>query len=702
MSNQSGLDVSVAPTGWGPESSPRHAGAHRPALPKPGQNGSDRRSSAQASLQRIPRMLQQMHAGDETGGEILVSVVVYIKNTSDTTKSWYAHVTIDGWCVLKTDTYEIEFQASSLWLATVPIVLRGPATHSVKVQTRVESSGEGIGLRHVGDPMLGQEATAAKSCAGLTGVATRHTSLVPGQPIHVYYAITDQRMMHGEWPAHIILNPVDPKKFKNPVFVSLQDELNLQHDIYETWSACGSALTAEVGNINTAPVLTAPRYLQTDWNDLVVHTDHLYEYMEKLYATLHLTRTSPLIEMMQTPEHHTAEIIGHYRTGPSDIAPNASEAPTSCVVARLESFAARERVPDMRLVIAKLVRVKEERFTRFTIEDIVRAGLGEREALDMHTVALAENSNLHQLETLRHRVCRKLVNGHVLQNKDNANVMTLRGLFMALNCVDNCIVQNTDYMFGLTRRRRACMHMYLLAEWYSREHVDDATQTTLNGICEEAMHLCPGPSRGSRKTEIRNQILSVRYLNELSREYEIYKKPWSASTKSNELKLQIAHTHCQKYANVPAVSLSVHSNFFASAQEANSGVQMWDLLLEGYMHMDLVPLCAYSYIRDATASMRVRIAGDSTRMDAADTATRLRICNIFRQDSPFRILAFHAVIGAQCCAEHIPEELAETGHSAHSSPSTALVPATRGFRSHLVYSDIQALCEYIQRARVLN
>jgi len=639
MLDPSGLNVRVAPRGWSPRnidafveeitSSPR-----APPSPLPDKQPAH---NLQNDIAVLMRKCAQGEAAGLTGS-ISVSVKLHLKTLPDSSKTWYAHVSVNDNVVLTTNTYEVgvhqstEGQDPCDWLLPVPIIVRGADPVQLLVETSLHDDVKNTRIEFVSAT---DASNGIPTCKGT--VLTKHASVEPGLPVDICYRI-------DSWNVCITLNPVNNKKF--PAMVPLVKAGATKNDIYKRLGEHTTTIKTWVGSIaqevrNVADDLRHPRvdYKMSvaDIEKLASSSVQLYEFTKVLHATIHVHPGSPIFDMIKNEEHGQAEL--------QDLVRMNNNAAVSIVMKDAANF--NVQIPSDKKVAEDLLVLTK---AQISLGTLVQYGANyhmqhsnERQIATLQQVVLSDDSNMKELLLQRHKVVAALGDSSSMKNSElhTQSVLTTRGLFHALDAFDYVIREIAHYLFGISTRPTWFTHLFLLKEWCAFANVDNKTQALIEGMISSAWSLRHENSVGTGRREIPDQIICQHYLAQLSEQYTYSK-----------YQVAIANDSYQQYssaANRPLM-LSVDPTFFTTAApEASIGEQFVNNVLAGMTNLHMIPLQVSQCTQQTIADFRKRNAGDSAHMDGRDEITlRLRlVCGIWKPDSPLRILWENVVSGAQ-------------------------------------------------------
>ena len=705
MLDHSGLNVPVAPRGWSPRNIDAFieemSSSPRAPLPPPYR---DKRTTEEKWTK--PKMedsfavlLQQCSKGDSAGltGDIHVYVKVHM-NKRNGLKVRYAEMFVGEFLVFRTETFEVHIHDESDWLGPVSIIMGGSGPVNLIVETSLHDDDNDDGKNTLEFERATDTCEHITTCNG--NVVTKHPSVEPDRPFDIYYTIDN-------WKMSITLMPCNKNSANYIAMVPYAKASETSDEICKIWKGEMNGLIEDVGDIanvkpkshgknsNVQVVKTA-----ADLERLGLVVIQLSECMLSLYSQTHLDADSKQLKMIADEEHDIEDVSNIVRSsgvyGP--------EAPIS--IEKNTVSIKEKQWPSVNVVIQNLRAVNEsdlslEIYMEYAVHWKMRHGSAS-EIATLNQVVLSADSNLNELLSLRHRVCAAISKNSSVQNKEIHTVLTIRGLFHALDAVDYVIREIADYLYGISTRPTFSSHSFLLKEWCAIAHVDNETQALVGGIIENAMRLRHENSVGTRRREIQDQIIRQKFIAKLSDKFLGYSRIRNGV--KERLYVPIASESYQQYSSASNKSqlLSVHPTLFTTgAPAASIEEQIVNNLLAGMTNLQMIPVGVYRYTQKTMTDFRKRIAGDSARLSAKDKTTLRLVCGIWKLESPMHDFWENVVSGGHNArllqhVRHIPD-LAKQDHvkllTVSMGGNDALV--TGGYEPHFDKAGLCLLCQFL-------
>lgn len=607
------LDTTIRPSNWQPSRA-----VSKTRSPHAASSAPDRATlmvMAEALRLAKPRVLRS--------GQSDVHVTLHVVN-SPHGLTYYASVVVDDWLVMKTDTFVFDAASSSVWLLSVPVFVSDPKSSTVRVTRILEQ------------PNLTHKLVESQP---LTVEVHGHTPCVIDMSVHDLSLAEGPDSPPRTWSAHILLVPGDAAA------LHVNPEDFMQHDagvqictkVYAAWAVFGADLRNDIGNMNQNDARDSAEVSVKEFRNLVSNLETVQTHMYRIFTALHLSHHSTLLHLMATPDHPLSEIQSQLRLGPQASRASANVSPAQCLVnvqeCKLIAGQAVHTINNLRTQCQLLNRTCGD-----NLDDLVHCASQHMTKGDFTNVT----DSIRILGLQRTDVCKMIAQERqtdtalAVQN----NVMRVRGLYMVVNCIDDCIVSNVDCLLGLPGRQNGCIHRFLLAEWHVAESVSTDLVSELQTMCHTAMGHRPASYARVPGTEICNQILKYRYLKSLL--------PPTKTTSNGRRAIAafISTEHCQEYNNtVPPHTLDLHPQLLRLAPVASGDHVAWYMVIQGLAQLCVITATTRDFIVRVVAKMTARDRIKSTQPTADDIVNCERICAIFRKTSPLFSLARRVLAG---------------------------------------------------------
>jgi len=554
--------------------------------------------------------------------ESYVHVTLHIPEQTDNVMRYYASVLVDGWLEMKTETFAID-ETQDIWLISVPVFFS-----KVNVTTTLDSR-NGAHLV-VSDP---QKIEILQEPRKVVISSMKHNS-----------PLCALKGSQEDWSAHIILVPVDENTSQQ--YLRRVDAQSTHKDVYDEWATYGNELRRAVGSMTNSPTLHLKLDMKVEnfeklQTQIEVLTVHLYQ----IYQALHLTYDNPLLKLIEThkppDDHGKKDIQEQLRLGPAkdDSPVDVSDASPLVDVEKCAGLYGKIHISILSIdVVNGCKRLNNlwgpdlTALVHETTKGIMQAGakmsitklLEQRATVCQEIEKIgAERSTMH--DDMPARLLIKIKN----------NINEVRGMYLAVNCIDDCIISNVNCMFSLPGRQGSCIHPTLLREWSEFAKIDNVFETKLSDIMTKAMESRPGPYHANYKTEICNQILKYRYIKSLDDHL-----PAGVRTQRGWKRTAgfISTEHTQMYKDAPRdCTLDIHPRLMRLAPTVDADRVVWDMVLKGLVQLQIMSAHTHTFIVNAGQQISTR------NSEREDTVKEQHICHIvsgiFRPDSPLFSLA---------------------------------------------------------------
>jgi len=547
--------------------------------------------------------------------ESYVHVTLHIPEQTDNVMRYYASVLVDGWLEMKTETFAID-ETQDIWLISVPVFFS-----KVNVTTTLDSR-NGAHLC-VSDP---QKIEILQEPRKVVISSMKHNS-----------PLCALKGSHEDWSAHIILVPVDENTSQQ--YLRRVDAQSTHKDVYDEWATYGNELRRAVGSMTNSPTLHLKLDMKVEnfeklQTQIEVLTVHLYQ----IYQALHLTYDNPLLKLIEThkppDDHGKKDIQEQLRLGPAkdDSPVNVSDASPLVDVKKCAGIHGKINIsiiskdvvngckslnkvwgPDLTALVHETTKGKKQAASRMSITKL----LEQRAKVCQDIEQKVEERSTMQDDT-----------------KIKNNIKEVRGMYLAVNCIDDCIISNVNCMFSLPGGQDSCIHPSLLREWSAYEEIDDVFETKLSDIMTKAMESRPGPYHANYKTEICHQILKYRFIKSLDDSIPRIQtsKGWRYTAGF------ISTEHTQMYNDKrPDHTLDIHQRLMRLAPTVDADRVVWDMVLKGLVQLQIMSAHTHTFIVNAGQQISTR------NSEREDTVKEQHICHIvsgiFRPDSPLFSLA---------------------------------------------------------------